>query len=599
MDINYNGIQFSIVKTNQMQWDRVFSEDGTTYLYTLVSIDVEGVLNPEAMSFFQQNGVPTPIEGNLPMESIIAIRHFLEQPRAQLVVTSSTGDQFDPTQEVIRSPLDGFDVDLNNGPRPGPCRVFNISGAKTWFIHWSCQTWVHECPNESDLFDTPILSNRYSRTDQMDEQWKSSIVTEGLAVFRTDILETFNQTADSFRVLILPPVPFGYQRRKISVTAVPSRNALRWTTVDQEKMYDLGATDQTGSFITEIQGSYAASSITSPEGIPGGHSLGTLHLRAIGDKRASNWIMTQRLVQLAAGKIPLGQQGFRGWLQHISFQQSLTDRDVSLTIVFRFAPDQQAMVGQVSLPPLRVDSIFQDLQGQNPMPPFGGGTRGTSNLMLLVAALEDACSGPAFPQCNQNDDNDNSAVQCGGQVVVSVQASDQLPIYQTPYSQSSQQGSYNVYDTKIRYYRPAGIMMGAIASPSSTYTPGGGSTGSPSSDFFRVSNAQTTVEVTFHGERVNLPVQIPDPNVTNPNYVLLDHEITPSSPTVVADASTPVFACEGRYLFGAVQAMKLNEELAMGVMPWLNFNFGNVYIPKSSYITGIIDNGNGGGAQLG
>ena len=98
---------------------------------------------------------------------------------------------------------------------------------------------------------------RYSREDQIDEQFKSTIVSSGIAVFRTDILESLDEVADDFRYAVLPPVPYGFIRKRISVIAVPNLNALRWSCTDQEMMFDLGDTTQPGdlgitSYITEV-----------------------------------------------------------------------------------------------------------------------------------------------------------------------------------------------------------------------------------------------------------------------------------------------------------------------------------------------------------
>ena len=89
--------------------------------------------------------------------------------------------------------------------------------------------------------------------------------------------------------------------------------------------------------------------------------------------------MTQRCFSFAAAKLP-SCSGLRDIRVHIhaAISQSLVDRDVSLNIVYFFQPENEAMIGAVSLASLRIDSIFPNQQGVNPSPPWGGGTQGTS-----------------------------------------------------------------------------------------------------------------------------------------------------------------------------------------------------------------------------
>jgi hypothetical protein len=583
MEVSYNGITFSMVKTNDMSFTPVWSEDGTTYLYTRVFIDVEGILNPEAMAYTRPGGDETPTPGALPPRTIVSVRHALEQPRAQLLITN-VGDTNDPLITVVESPASGFSVDCNNGPKPGLVRVSNFHGARTWYIHWTCETWIHECPDE-DSIDGPILSNRYSQEDQIDEQWLSTRVTTGVTVFRTDILYDAGQTADDFRSLVIPPTPRGFQRKRINVTIVPNLNALHWSVTDQEMMYDKGDTQATNTFITEVQGTYGISSLATDQGIPGGQSLGHLFIRIKGDKRASNWIMTQRAFALAAGKVPLGSVT-EGHLLQISVNQSLVDRDISLNVVYKYTPQANAIMGSLSLDSLRVDSIFPNFGGVNPEPPWGKGTQGTSALKVLGAALEAACTGGAAPEGNFPGPVGGIGFQDGPLPVTSISTSDTLPSYQTSYSTEGQTNPYNVYDMTTRYYRNSGIIQAPIAGPASS---SGGSSSTPTSAFFRVSQPTSTVTVKWSAERVGATPQIPAPDNNNTNYVLLDHSITPIAPQVLPDGNTYVFRVEGEYFYGCKVPMRLNENLAMGAVPWIATDFIDINITSDDYYHNIID----------
>jgi hypothetical protein len=591
MDVTYSGISFAVVKTNRLEFTPKWSEDGTTYLYTVVALDVEGVLNPGAMSYYDAGGTPTALAGILPSETIVAIRHALTQPRQRLLITSQTGDMLSPTNTVIQSPAEGYTVDLANGPVPGACTVSRFDGGRTWYIHWTCTCTIHECPNESALQLTPLISNRYSREDQVDEAFKSTILTTGTAVFRTDILEATGTVADDYRFLVLPPVPLGFQRRRVNMAVVPSRNMLHYSCTDEERVYDLGDTAATGSFITDIDGTYGASSLTTPEGLPSGQSLGQFFIRITGDKRASNWGMTLRAWQIAAGKIPFTEPN--GLIRQVSVTQSLTKREITMSIVYWYSTSIFPVANSIAMDALRLDALFPNQGGVNPSLPWGGGTQGTSQLKLLVAALEDACSGPAIPDCDllQAGDTPGGAIQCGPTPIVAVTVVDDLPSVPTTIK-SPGEPPYNKYQMDTRYYTSRSMLMAPYASPTSQ-SQGSGGSGDPTVAVFKVAQPTTKVVVTFSAERVGAHCQIPDPYTNNPNFVLLSSDLIPSAPQVAPDGYTLIFCCSGQYTFGALTAVGQGDNLGMGLLPWVAGNFIDYVVDaQNDYLDGLIDGGN-------
>lgn len=579
MDISYNGIAFGLVKTNELSFTPVWSDDGTTYLYTRVYLDVEGIINPETMAYTSAGGTPVLTPGVIPPSTVVAVRHALTQPRAPLVISSPTGVPGFPSVTVIRSPAPGHSVDLNNGPRPGVCSVTNLQGARTWYVHWTCETWIHECPGE-DSVTTPILSNRYTQEDAIDEQWLSTRTTSGVTKFRTDILEDTGRTADDFRAFVIPPTPLGFQRKRISVTAVSSRNELHWSVTDAERMYDLGDTASTGSYITDIQGTFGISSlVTAGVGIPSGQTLSHLNIRVVGDKRASNWVLTQRAFALAAAKIPLAS-ATAGYIQQISINQSLVDRDVTLNIVYMNIAANNGPLWGMAVDSLKVDSIFPDQGGVNPSPPWGKGTQGTSRLKLLVSALEAACAGAAPPEPNEMGAVDGPGAQDGPQPVIQINGFDVLPREPTKYAPPSSR-PYNEYHMETEYRRAAGVLMCPVAAPLGSEA--------PLTAFFRTSRPMTTVRVAWRTERIGATPQVPAPESNNENFVLLDHRITPVAPQVLPDGNTYVYRVEGEYLYGAKVAMGTTEALPLGAVPWISTQFEDLAIQPTDYYHGISD----------
>src|SRR5438270_13510307 len=125
---DYNSIKMKMVKTNIIQFDAVFSEDMTTYLYTHYIIDIQAVVNPATMSYTSGAGMGQIQEipgASFPATTIKAIRHALLQPRKQLNIYDEMG------HALLQSPAMGFNSDARNGPMPNGCHIINVSGART------------------------------------------------------------------------------------------------------------------------------------------------------------------------------------------------------------------------------------------------------------------------------------------------------------------------------------------------------------------------------------------------------------------------------------------------------------------------------------
>lgn len=618
-DISYNGIVFSLVKTNTYHMEPVMTEDGTQYLYTRVILDVTGILNPAAMAYVG-NTPPLPIVGTLPPQTITSIRNTLMQPRGQLIWSFAIPNA--QPYVVLSSPEIDAPCDFNNGPRPLFCDITNVIGSKTAVIRFAVETFINECPSGGS--GTPLLANRFTQSLSTDEQHLDSITTTGIAYFRTDFLQVLGNSPDAYRDIIFGtlPVVAGMYRANVHVQVAPAQNALRYTVTDRERMYDLGDTSQGdgASFITKVDADFNVVTLAEKGGIPAGSYLGVCNVRIWGDKRASNWIMTQRAFQVIANKMPIGAPVKVGFVQQIQITQSLTDRYVSANVTYRYNNSAIGLIGfgDSVLDSLRLDTVIGPWDGINPSLPWGKGTRGTSNAAApFISTIEDACSGPFVDLNNPPDQepySENSDYT--GTPTVSVEPVDVIPSYGTSYSPG--QATYTDGKQEIKYYRSSGKIGCPYSGPasgstsSSTGSGGTGTTGgstngmtvpvggpssvTPTAVFFQVSQPMSTIVVSFEAECVGQPPVVPDPNNGDSNLVLMAHSLALTSPPVAPDGQNPVFRAIGEYTYMQKSAYGLSDQLAMGILPWTSYQWANAYLnPATDYQHGLADDPNSTG----
>ncbi len=165
---------------------------------------------------------------NAPPLTHITIRHRLNSPRSQLFIFSGPGQEGGAPLPgavapqppgapsvlapgatlILASPNSTPGVvgaalcDSNNGPKPTFLNITAALGdATTFIVDWGIETFVVEAVENG--LPTPLvrglLSNRFAQAHEVDEEGYTTSVTNGVALFRTDV--TFSPPA--------APVPGG------------------------------------------------------------------------------------------------------------------------------------------------------------------------------------------------------------------------------------------------------------------------------------------------------------------------------------------------------------------------------------------------------
>lgn len=178
--------------------------------------------------------------------STIALRQFLTVPRRQLFVFTDDGDPA-KSNLLLHSPEFGFHTDCKNGPIP---KLFAINKAlgdgSTFVINFQIETFINEqLHNPLFLYGRRketmalarryLLSNRFSMTHILDEDYFLNSAVEGKALFRTDLMYKDNFSPDDFRSFLFLPIPYKCIRTDIQVQGLPDGTGVRYSFVDREQ----------------------------------------------------------------------------------------------------------------------------------------------------------------------------------------------------------------------------------------------------------------------------------------------------------------------------------------------------------------------------
>lgn len=167
------------------------------------------------------------------------IRWRLQTPRSSLFIFRGPGAEVqnppNADQLILESPIRGFQCDAKNGPFPKVFNVFeSIGDVNLLMVDFAVETFVVE--TDKNLFNPSgiLLSNRFSQTHVHDENYFTTVRTEGTAVFRTDMVYKIPQSPDSMRPVLFMPIPFGFQRKINFVRARGDGTGIEYSYDDQQ-----------------------------------------------------------------------------------------------------------------------------------------------------------------------------------------------------------------------------------------------------------------------------------------------------------------------------------------------------------------------------
>lgn len=593
----YNNINLSFVKTDSIAREVKWSDDGTTYNWTEFTISLNALYSPAATSYTTTGVSKTAF----PPITDSAIRHALMQPRRPLTYTE--GGQSIIT---ITSPAGTTaDVlDCNNGPIPISCNVTRIASSRLFFVSYSVKCAIIECP--FGTVPSEIGSSRYSRSESINDQYFSTLTTNGTTYFRSNVLASVGNNADFYRNYVIPQCLLGYRRTSVSVALSSDGLKLEWSTVDVEQNIDLGNESINGTAgsmgITDMGMTYHVGQLMKSNlGLASFGSIASVSVWAKGQKNVNRFNMVAFILNVAQAKlaaiIPVGILSSCEMTEDV-FNNKI-QLDMSYTVLDDTAGFPQMsfpITGVVGSPAGNLPVFSIEGKGANPIPTWANGTRGSAAYDLAVSALATAC----FYNATQNVSDSTGTAQPSN-----LRDNSPQPGYLTvvkafwappnpgPTQTIRIQASPGQPPGKYMYIRYEVVVnnvtsKGIIQLPKTPLIPGFPiPTDLVTAAIIRLFAPVSRTVVEFAVDRIGSAPDIPDPSVpqfidgkANPNFgnfTLLSSTISTIGVEVMADGQTLVYRATGTYTYSNNHPQGNNAVVPFPVPPWVNVssNLGN------------------------
>lgn len=559
----YNGIEISYIRTQTIDREPQYSDDGTEYLWTKVTVTVQGVVNagdPSRNVF----GIVPSLAGETTAQTMLRIQHYLEVPRGQLLFKIG-GDLYivspapiaginnvpfpgaNPTDQGIPTIGPGF-VDANNGPFPRKLSITQIGGTQTFLVTYTIECAVVECP--SGFGPPDYASHRYRSTTAIDENFYTKLTIVGTLICRAD----GNKTVDQLRGVVMPPIPDGFKRQSFDITVSEDGLRLTYTITDQEVYLQAPAPATKASGKLRETTNMAGMRVVEC----------TVHLE--GDANSSKPILIGTAALIVMNQLSLVDGAGNPTL----FSSGIFEIGVIESELYE---SKITVTGRVKLraTPKRFKNLTVDLSqfsnvpigSESTLPTRDPGLRGTAFLELVSNLFHDPCimQSTLIP-AGVGPSTLVGTTPAGATFTLSTGQVPQQDADSTIYADDPAPGVTTDYKTSHQYDAEQHI----IALPVASNQPG-----APSTAFIQLAAPQTKLTMDFEGEREGSRPRLPTTNLGN-NAVLLSQTLSPKNVSVAGDGQSPIYRTRGRYEFGFKDETKVVP--MHGVPPWLQA--GNV-----------------------
>lgn len=233
--VTYNGITLPYPLHSNFSMESGYDESSTDWVYTNIDATVQCLINK---AFFQV--ISTQLDPALGADigsALRFIRSKLLQPRKALSIKVGGIDLIPPRQD--KDAGGGRTVDARNGPQPQSCvltklndntflMTYHIKGA-----YWENYKNAEEAVGGTNRAGNPIISCRWSETQEIDNKGYSRRIRDGLMVLRSDDVE--KASIDNFREnFAVVGIPFGFVRKQARYVVDKTGLGLQFHLEDEE-----------------------------------------------------------------------------------------------------------------------------------------------------------------------------------------------------------------------------------------------------------------------------------------------------------------------------------------------------------------------------
>lgn len=298
--VSYNGVVFPFVLHQFYTQTAEMDPSGTDWWAMKLDMTVQSIFTADVLPLMFPDLVG---KTDNAADIMMVVRSKLMKPRRVFSVTCN-GVELIPTT----APDGPGNVDAQNGPRPQFCNITQMNDTSflvTWRVeatYWeNNRLELNGNPKVLNQPGNPVLYNRWSESQDMDQLMNTRWTRQGRFVIRSD--NSAGSIVDKFRaqfaVVSCPP---GFLRESSNYKVDPSGLALEYSQVDvqQFKMPPAPAYKASGDYTEETMRN-------------GGQRWGTVYLRLEASNKDSQVELMLNAVAIAMAKLRAGGvQGANG-----------------------------------------------------------------------------------------------------------------------------------------------------------------------------------------------------------------------------------------------------------------------------------------------
>jgi hypothetical protein len=585
--LTYNGVTLSYLSTSGPAFLPVMDEvAGVDYVATKVVIVCTCNITP---------GAPPALPGETATQTMARVSHLLNTPRRGLIF--SVGGQ---TLVSVVAPNGNTTIplrDVRNGPFAF-ARVDRIIGTETLVVQFRVETYVVDCAEASGA---PLyLSHRWTEVADVNQFGMGRRARTGRIEVRADMLAN----ADQLRGLVVPPLEPDWVRVGSQYTLQGDGRVLAYVHTDEEQylMPPNPAAKAEGRFtISSKDGaSYWAECV----------------LRLQGGKPTDKAILMRRAVSIALAKLQSANPPNKNGSFPIfgSLSEDMFANDVTVRLTAQVMPNRTRLSSQSTLnssgspPPqdqgattttpavksngkapgisanaldwLKVpQEYFAGAPGQ-----FDPGDRGSGQLLLVAAALQDPCLRQSIVTSTYQQQSMSPGP--GQTVPASITIAATVPDDSESFRANDEpDGVYEHYEVNVMNVEDRNIFALPV--------------GKKDADAAVIQTAAPVARrrVEWKAHKIGGPPRVPKPELKDTNWVLTKAQIDPEQVEPIADGSVLRFCVAGCCDYVALSAKKANltlsfttnPSLTAAVPPWVDQVAGQYAVAPLIFADDIVE----------
>jgi hypothetical protein len=232
--LTYNNVEMHNVLFRRFEQRMEYDPSRTDVIFCRFTIACEGIIHSQGTTFTSANWIAQQGAGSspstlpAPQPLLVFIQQSLWQPRCQLTINMGGNPVF-----LCQPPGNMPNSDVDNGPKPKAVVLTHITSnaivGPTYHCEFEIECATLLCPQTSSNLMSPILDNRWSIAERLDDEYFTTRTIHGS-------MRASNQTInpDAYRYLLVPTLEQGFKRDSIDFNLQTDGLTVDYVVVDKQ-----------------------------------------------------------------------------------------------------------------------------------------------------------------------------------------------------------------------------------------------------------------------------------------------------------------------------------------------------------------------------